>query len=115
MADNIKIVGNVNNTQRISRFKTTDINLLSTNNILQNFGNTGDFIELFIYDEHDNILSIDYNYTNYKLPSNQFLYPNSTLPEIQIDPSQDIQDIGYNNGSFRSQYSFFKRKLFERK
>jgi len=111
MADNIKIVGNVNNIQRISRFKTTDTNLLSTNNILQNFGNTGDFIELFIYDEHDNILSIDYNYTNYKLPSNQFLYPNSTLPEIQIDPSQDIQDIGYNNGSFRSQYSFFKRKF----
>ena len=111
MADNIKIVGNVNNTQRISRFKTTDTNLLSTNILPQNFGYDRDFIELFVYDENNNILSVDYNYTNFKLPANQFLYPDATLPTIQIDPSQDIQNIGYNNGLFKSQYSFFRRKF----
>jgi hypothetical protein len=111
MADNIKIVGNINTTQRISRFKTIDTNLLSINNLPQNFGYDGDFIELFIYDENNNLLSVDYNYTNFKLPSNQFLYPDNTLPVIQIDPPQDIQNIGYNNGLFKSQYSFFRRKF----
>ena len=111
MADNIKIVGNVNNTQRISRFKTVDTNLLSIDNLPQNFGYDGDFIELFIYDENNNILSVNYNYTDFKLPTNQFLYPDNTLPIIQIDPPQDIQNIGYNNGSFKSQYSFFRRRF----
>jgi hypothetical protein len=111
MADNIKIVGNVNNTQRISRFKTVDTNLLSIDNLPQNFGYDGDFIELFIYDENNNILSVNYNYTDFKLPPNQFLYPDNTLPIIQIDPPQDIQNIGYNNGLFKSQYSFFRRRF----
>jgi hypothetical protein len=111
MANNIKIVGNVNSIQRISRFKTTDTNLLSINNFPQNFGNDGDFIEFFAYDNNNNILSVDYNYTDFKLPSNKSLSPNTTLPEIQIDPTQDIQNIGYNNGVFRSKYCFFKRKF----
>ena len=111
MADNIKIIGNINNTQRVSRFKTVDTNLLSTNNLPQNFGYDGDFIELFIYDGNNNILSIDYNYTDFKLPTDRFLYPDNTLPIIQIDPPQDIQNIGYNNGLFKSQYSFFRRKF----
>jgi hypothetical protein len=111
MADNIKIVGNVNNTQRISRFKSTDTNLLSINDSPQTFGYNGDFIEFFVYDDNNNLLSVDYNYTNFKLPFDQPLQPNTTLPTIQIDPFQDIQNVGYNNGSFKTQYSFFKRKF----
>jgi hypothetical protein len=111
MADNIKIVGNVNGIQRISRFKTTDTNLLSINNLPQSFGNEGDFIEFFAYNNNNNLLSVNYNYTDFKLPSNQFLYSDATLPEIQIDPTQDIQNIGYNNGIFKSKYCFFKRKF----
>ena len=111
MADNIKIVGNVNNIQRISRFKTTDTNLLSINNLPQNFGNEGDFIEFFVYDNNNNLLIVNYNYTDFKLPTNKFLFVDGTLPEIQIDPTQDIQNVGYNNGIFKSQYSFFRRKF----
>jgi hypothetical protein len=111
MADNIKIVGNVNNIQRISRFKTTDTDLLSINNLPQNFGNEGDFIEFFVYDNNNNLLIVNYNYTNFKLPTNKFLFSDGTLPEIQIDPTQDIQNAGYNNGTFKSQYSFFRRKF----
>ena len=111
MADNIKIVGNVNNTQRISRFKSTDTNLLSINDSPQTFGYEGDFIEFFVYDDNNNLLSVDYNYTNFKLPFDQPLQPNTTLPTIEIDPFQDIQNVGYNNGSFKTQYSFFKRKF----
>jgi hypothetical protein len=33
MADNIKIVGNILNTQQISRYETADVNLLSSQTI----------------------------------------------------------------------------------
>ncbi len=113
MADNITIVGNVNSIQRISRFKTTDTNLLSINELPQNFGRKGDFIEFFVYDDNNNLIALDYDYTDYKLPTNQFLYNDNTLPEIQIDPTLDIENSGFNNGNFKSQYSFFRRKFSE--
>jgi hypothetical protein len=113
MADNITIVGNVNSIQRISRFKATDTNLLSIDSLPQNFGRKGDFIEFFIYDDNNNLIALDYNYTDFKLPTNQFLYSDNTLPEILIDPTSDIENSGYNNGNFKSQYSFFRRKFSE--
>jgi hypothetical protein len=113
MADNITIVGNVNSIQRISRFKATDTNLLSIDSLPQNFGRKGDFIEFFIYDDNNNLIALDYNYTDFKLPTNQFLYSDNTLPEILIDPTLDIENSGYNNGNFKSQYSFFRRKFSE--
>jgi hypothetical protein len=107
----IKIIGNVENTQQVSRFNSEDTNLLTPGNLSENFGVEGDYIELFLYDNNNNILDVDYNYRNFKLPSNSFLNPNSTLPVIEIDPIKDIQDFGYNNGVFFTQYSFFRRKF----
>ena len=107
----IKIIGNVENTQQVSRFNSEDTNLLTPGNLSENFGVEGDYIELFLYDNNNNILDADYNYRNFKLPSNSFLNPNSTLPVIEIDPVKDIQDFGYNNGIFFTQYNFFRRKF----
>jgi hypothetical protein len=107
----IKIIGNVENTQQVSRFNIEDTNLLTPGNLNESFGIEGDYIELFLYDNNDNLLDVDYNYRNFKLPSNSFLYQNSTLPIIEIDPIKDIQDFGYNDGAFYSQYSFFRRKF----
>ncbi len=107
----IKIIGNIENTQQVSRFNVDDTDLLTPGNLNESFGVEGDYIELFLYDGANNLLDVNYNYRNFKLPSNSFLYQNSTLPIIEIDPVKDIQDFGYNDGAFYSQYSFFRRKF----
>jgi len=109
--NNIKIIGNVINTQRISRFNPKDNNLLISNDIIKKFGINGDYIELFLYDSNNNLLDINYNYKGFKLPSNSFLNSDSTFPIIEINPIQDIQDLGYNNGSFKVKYNLFNSKF----
>jgi hypothetical protein len=112
MADNIKIIGNLGEIERISRFKSEDINLLPSNNIKQSFGFPDDYIEFFVYDDSNFISYVDYNYKNFKLPSNSYIQNNNqTLPLIEIDPVKDLTNLGYTTGNFKIQYNFFKRKI----
>ena len=111
MADNIKIIGNVNNINRVSRIDNEDLNLLSPKVKNQYFGFKNDYIELFIYDTSNNLLVSNYNYKSFKLPSNSGLSTENTLPIIEIDPIQDLQNLGYVSGEFSTQYHFQKRYI----
>jgi hypothetical protein len=44
MADNIKIVGSILNTQQVTRYEAADINLLASQTIQEDFGLTNDYI-----------------------------------------------------------------------
>jgi hypothetical protein len=111
MANNIKIIGNINDIQRITRFDLDDTNLFNPQSINKSFGFENDYIELFIYDINGNLLNINSNYRSFKLPSNSYLNPNSSLPIIEIDPVKDLQDLGYISGEFFTQYNFQTRKF----
>ena len=138
MANNIQIVGNILNTSTVNRYNTEDIQLLSSQEIKDLFGEENDYIEYYIYDIQGNLLNIDYNYINFKLPSNSSLTPGSSIPSnnnnniqttdigiisninnqfktlfpiIEIDPVKDLQNSGYNSGEFKVQYNFFKNKI----
>ena len=138
MADNIKIIGNILNTTTVSRYKTEDTNLILSRNLQENFGETGDYIEYFIYDAGGNLLNINYNYLNYKLPPSTGLTPgtsnipnttgniqttdvgitstlatqtSSLYPIIEIDPVKDLQNIGYSSGEFNTRYNLFTNIL----
>ena len=111
MANNIKIIGNVNNTSRITRINNDDLNLLSPEVKNQYFGFENDYIELFVYDTSNNLLSTNYNYNSFKLPSTSGLSAENTLPIIEIDPVQDLQNLGYVSGEFSTQYHFQKRYI----
>lgn len=137
MADNIKIVGNILNTTTVSRYNEQDTNLISSRTLQDSFGGSGDYIEYFIYDIGGNLLNVNYNYLNYKLPTSNGLippvstFPNTTgeiqtteigivstlsptgalYPIIEIDPVKDIQNIGYTSGEFNTRYNFFKNIL----
>ena len=106
-----KIIGNINDIQRIIRFDLEDTNLLNSQLVNESFGFENDYIELFIYDINGNLLNINYNYRNFKLPSDSYLNPNSSLPIIEIDPVKDLQDLGYISGEFFTQYNFQTRKI----
>ena len=93
MADNIKIIGNINDIQRISRIKDEDQNLLNTQIINQTFGYNKDYIEFFIYDLNQNLIYSNLDYKNFKSANNFSLNPNGSIPVIEIDPVNDIQSF----------------------
>jgi hypothetical protein len=111
MADNIKIIGNINNIQRINRLNSEDLNLLSSEVKNQIFGFENDYIEFFTYDAAYNLINSNYNYRNFKLPASSFLTPSNNLPLIEIDPVNDLQSLGYISGEFITQYNFQTRKI----
>ncbi len=108
MANNIRIVGNVNNTSRVTRISNEDLNLLSPEVRDQYFGFENDYIELFVYDISNNLISFDYNYKSFKLPSDVGATLDNKLPIIEIDPIQDLQNLNYISGEFITQYNFQK-------
>ena len=108
MADNIRIIGDVSNIQRISRISNEDLNLIPVTPQNKSFGAKEDYIEYTVYDTQGNILYLLDNYKNYKLPSDYSLIPNGTYPIIEINPVQDLENIGYISGQFITQYNFNK-------
>jgi hypothetical protein len=108
MADNIKIVGEILNQQQVSRYDANDVNLLSPQTLKEDFGQQNDYIEYFVYDAGGNLLNVNYNYKDFKLPSTSYVDPvNGALPIIEIDPIKDLQNLGYSSGEFVVNYSFF--------
>jgi hypothetical protein len=112
MADNIKIVGEILDTQQVSRYTEEDLNILPSQLIKEDFNISSDYIEYFVYDVAKNILNINYNYLDYKLPNTSYIDPiNSNLPIIEIDPVKDLQNLGYSSGEFVVQYNFLNNKI----
>ena len=138
MADNIKIIGNILNTTTVTRYSSDDINLIASQEVKDNFGGKNDYIEFYVYDIGGNLLNTNYNYLDYKLPTNIGLTPgtntqpnttgniqtsdvgvDSTLasstgslyPIIEIDPVIDLQNLGYSSGEFNVRYNFFQNKI----
>jgi hypothetical protein len=134
MANNIQIVGNILNSSTISRYSNQDTNLLTSFQVQENFGDTNDYIEYYVYDAGRNLLNINYSYQDYKLPPSSGLTPrvltppntNNSIPSsdvgmvsntntqtgslypiIEIDPIKDLENYGYTSGEFIVQYNFF--------
>jgi hypothetical protein len=138
MADNIKIVGSILSTSQVSRYETDDLRLITSLNIKKSFDPFNDYIEYHVYDITSNPLEDNYNYRSYKLPTDEPLNPgvtpdlnttnqtatgaqvgsvsnlnttSSSYPVIEIDPVQDLQNLGYSSGEFKVQYNIFKNKI----
>jgi hypothetical protein len=138
MADNIKIVGSILSTTQVSRYDIDDLRLIASQKIKKNFNSFEDYIEYYVYDIGDNLLDKSYNYLQYKLPSDASSTPGiipptnirgqapsgnqvgsvsnlsttaSYYPVIEIDPVQDLQDLGYSSGEFKVQYNIFKNRI----
>ena len=138
MADNIKIVGSILSTSQVSRYETDDLRLITSLNIKKSFDPFSDYIEYHVYDITSNPLENNYNYRSYKLPTDEPLNPgvtpdlnttnqtatgaqvgsvsnlnttSSSYPVIEIDPVQDLQNLGYSSGEFKVQYNIFKNKI----
>jgi hypothetical protein len=106
----IKIIGNVTSFNRVNRFKLNDISLVGIETLSTTFNPDTDYIEYSIYDIANNLLSITYDYIDYKNPQNKGLNPDSTYSYLEINPEIDVQSY-YNVGEFITQYNFFQSKI----
>jgi hypothetical protein len=111
MAENIRIVGEILNTEQVSRYTEEDLNLLSPLTLKEDFGLPNDYIEYYVYDVANNLLNFNYSYQSFKLPTTSFITPTGSLPIIEIDPVNDLKNLGYSSGEFKVQYNFFNNKL----
>jgi hypothetical protein len=106
----IQIIGNILNTTTVSRYSSIDTNLISSQKIQEEFNPNLDYIEYYLYDTGGNLINSDYSYNDYTT-INQGLNSDGTLSILNIDPIQDIENLGYNSGEFNSQYNFFRNRI----
>ena len=85
-----------------------DKQLVNSNFINSQFGAPEDYLELYIYDENNNLLDFDYDAFDYYpyLTANP---KNNTYSSLTLDPEKDLKNRGYNRGNLNIQYNFYKR------
>lgn len=103
----------VNITYSGEGFQSQDLNpldkqLVTSNFINSQFGAPEDYLELYIYDENNNLLDFDYDAFDYYpyLTANP---QNNTYSTLTLDPEKDLKNRGYNRGNLNIQYNFYKR------
>lgn len=136
MANNIIITGSILSSNVINRYSANDLNLIPSTELPENFGAPGDYIEYYVYDAGGNLLSTNYNYSSFKLPPttgfppsvevtsntnnsipsqggiiSNFTSSNATYPIIEINPVNDLQNLGYSSGEFIVQYNFLSNRI----
>jgi len=104
---NVSYLGTAQDTQTYSEL---DRNLINSNFINSAFGQPEDYIESFIYDLNDQIISRNYANVDYKIGSD--VNPvNGLTSQITLDPERDVRDAGFDRGSVVVQYNFYRRLL----
>ena len=85
-----------------------DQNLISSSIINSNWDPNGDKIEFFIYDELNNLIYTDYNYSDIELIQfNQ----NNSVSELNLNIESTLNNLGFYNGNIKLVYNFVKYEL----
>lgn len=102
---NITYAGQGTESQNLS---SLDRQLVTSNYINTQFGASDDYLELYIYDENNQLLDFDYDASDYYpyLTANP---QNNTYSSLTIDPEKDLKNRGFNRGNLNIQYNFYKR------
>jgi hypothetical protein len=90
---------------------------LSDQEIIPSFQITGlftpgvDTIESYIYDLNKNIISFDYNFKNWSVYQDPSLTDKDKISTIELSPANDLENIGFNIGSYYILYNFIHREF----
>jgi len=101
------------NTQDFTsqNYEGQDVNLISTFDI-NTYLSSSSYIESFIYDNNQSILSSDYNFSQYTVLNNgQSAGTNNNIFQIEIDPEQTLLDQGFDQGQYNVYYNFFNKQI----
>ena len=91
-------------------YSPSDTSLINSVNITATFGGPNDYIEYYIKDLSNQVLSSTYNATQYNIGS--IVDPvTGTTTALYLDPEADARARGYNRGVVNLKYNFFTRQL----
>jgi len=92
-------------------YEGNDISLISSTEIDTTL-TTGSYIELFIYDNNQNILFENYNFLEYTILDNgQSAGNNNSISQIEIDPEKILIDNGFDQGEYITYFNFFNKQI----
>ena len=101
MEDKI-IINQVNpETFEFQDYSTSDESLIVSNDLDTAFSSSIDYIEAYIYDENQNQVSFQVPFTNYSI----------TEGHVVLTPSNDLERLGFDQGSYYITYNFYRPKL----
>ena len=75
--------------------------------IIKKFGQTGDFIELHIYDLNNTLLSSEIPFFDFQTPQ-----VGTLSSEISIDPKKILRDNGFTSGKYILKFNIQRQKIF---
>jgi hypothetical protein len=88
-----------------------DTNLISTFEVNTSLSSSS-YIEYFVYDNNQNLLSTDYNFTQYTvLADGQSAGSNNTISQIIIDPEKSLINSGFDQGEYITYFNFFNKQI----
>jgi hypothetical protein len=85
--------------------------LVPTKNMVRNFGNIEDYIEMHITDPAEKNLYSVVPFGNYKVPSNTVPQAGLSVEKITFDPTTDLSNLGLTYGKYNVYYNIFRSKV----
>ena len=101
MENNIIINSVDPQTFEFQDYSTSDETLLAINELDTVFSGSIDYIEAYVYDENKNIQTSQVPFTNYKV----------TEGDVVLTPSNDLERLGFDVGSYYISYDFYRPRL----
>jgi hypothetical protein len=109
MAAEITLISTEDLTSQI--YESQEVNLIPTFDITTSF-TTSSYIELFVYDLNQNILTTEYNFTQYNVLNNgQSAGSNNELFQIEINPEQVLLNLGFDAGEYITYFNFLNKHI----
>jgi hypothetical protein len=103
MNDNILILPVDPETFAVQTYSQKDVDIISTSEVDTAFSQSTDYIEYYVYDENQNLI----------YPNNTEELLTYTIKEghVNLDPIQDLQRLGFDEGNYFSNYYFYRKHL----
>ena len=88
-----------------------DTNLISSFDIETSLSSSS-YIEYFVYDNNQDLLSTEYNFTEYTVLNNgQSAGNNGDISEIIIDPEASLISYGFDQGEYITYFNFLNKQI----
>ena len=95
------------NTLEPQDFTPADGDIIPNFEIDTSFSATSSNVEFYVYDSNNNLITADYNFTNWGVEYND----DDSISTIKLDPFKDCTNRGFNYGEVNTIYNFIDRRL----
>ena len=94
-----------------SSFNSSDTRLIPSENLMGSFDPNNNKVELFIYDINNSLIDQSYNYNDWTITQNSDTSGLDNTNILQIDPTNDLTQKGYDIGELYAVYNFVNYEL----